>query len=84
MLKQYTGFKGICAFAQLGEIQFVIVATNQRQLQTLWDNIMTEAGPLDPAGCKKAVLVEAELLGQKAIAKIDPKPISKDLPTIDV
>lgn len=80
MLKQFTGFKGLCAFAQIGEIQFVILAHNKRELDALWAHIMTEAGPLDPAGCKKAVLIEASLLegrapSPKPVAPITPDPI---------
>lgn len=62
MLKKFTGFKGLCAFAQIGKVQFVLLAKNRRDLEALWFHIMTEAGPLDPAGCKKAILVEAPLL----------------------
>lgn len=82
MLKKFTGFKGVCAFAQIGDIQFALVASNQRQLNILWTHIM-ETVPLDPAGVKKAILIEANLLPDP------PKPRASRInpdstPTIEV
>jgi len=57
-LRTFTGFKGVCAFAQIGEVQFAILAASQREIDILWAGILTEAGPLDPAGCKRAILIE--------------------------
>ena len=34
-LRQFSGFKGSCAFAQVGEVQFAILAPNARQLGVL-------------------------------------------------
>jgi len=61
-LRKFTGFKGVCAFAQIGEVQFAILAASQRQIEILWAGILTEAGPLDPAGCKRAILIEQATL----------------------
>lgn len=82
MLKKFTGFKGLCAFAEIGHVQFALVAKNRRDLDTLWNHIMPEAGPLDPAGTKKAILIEAELLSERGHS-CPPKPISTNAP-IDV
>lgn len=70
MLKTFTGFKGLCAFAAIGNVQFVLLAKNKRDLEQLWNHIMTEAGPLDPEGCKKAILIEAPLLSASPISAL--------------
>ena len=77
MLKTFTGFKGLCAFAQIGNVQFVLLAKNRRDLDTLWNHIMTEAGPLDPEGCKKAILIEAPLLTVAQTSKSAVSQVSK-------
>lgn len=78
MLKKFTGFKGLCAFAEVGNVQFVLLAKNRRELEILWNLFMSGAGPLDPAGCKKAILVEAPLLSStkstESITPISPVP----------
>jgi hypothetical protein len=84
MLTKFTGFKGVCVFAQIGDVQFAMIAQNKRDLEALWNHIMPEAGPLDPAGTKKAILIEASLLTPKAEARITIKAISQDTPTIEV
>lgn len=81
MLKKFTGFKGLCAFAQIGNVQFVLLAQNKRDLESLWNHIMTEAGPLDPAGCKKAILVEAPLLTVAQASKPAVSQVSKPAAT---
>lgn len=61
-LRTFTGFKGKIAFAQIDKISFVLMAKNTAQLETLWAHIMANAGPLDPAGIKSAILIEAAIL----------------------
>jgi hypothetical protein len=69
MIKTFHGFKGKMAGAQIGDIQFVILAPTARQLETLWSGIMTT--PLDPAGIKSAILIEASTLPDHRV-NIDP------------
>jgi len=57
-LRKFTGFQGVCAFAQVGDISFSILAANPRQLAILWSGIMAEAGPFDPSGVKRVILIE--------------------------
>lgn len=78
MLKKFTGFKGLCAFGQIGNVQFAIVAKNRRDLEALWSHIMPGAGPLDSTGIHKSILIEASLLTPKAEARIDIKTIAPD------
>lgn len=77
MLKTFKGFKGKMASAQLGKFPFVIMAANTRQLEILWQHIMRKV-PLDPAGIKPCILIEAATLpDHKAISPIAPiSPIS--------
>ena len=72
-LRQFSGFKGSCAFAQVGEVQFAILAPNARQLGVLWQSILTEAGPLDAAGIQSAVLVSAADLPVGKVERTEPK-----------
>jgi hypothetical protein len=74
ILKKFTGFKGVVAFAQIGEVQFALLATNPRQLQALWSHVMANAGPLDPAGIKKAILIEASTLPDHRPPTQEPSP----------
>lgn len=60
--KTFTGFKGKMAYAQIGDLRFVLLAENSKQLAALWSHIMTQAAPLDPAGIKSAILIEAATL----------------------
>lgn len=68
MLKSFVGFKGISAFVQIGEIKFMIIAKNARQLETLWHGILIKAGPFDPTKCKKAILIEAKNLPDSRVS----------------
>jgi len=61
-MKTFVGFKGKMAAAQIGDIRFVILAQNSKQLAILWSHIMANAAPLDPAGIKSAILIEAATL----------------------
>ena len=63
MLKTFVGFKGVCAFAQIDKVQFILVAKNEREMAALWLHIMKI--PLDPNGLKKAILIESKLLPDK-------------------
>jgi hypothetical protein len=83
MIQTFTGFKGTVAFAQIGDIKFAILAKNPRQLQILWQSIMAEAGPLDPAGLKKAILIEAKTL-PPARRQSRPAAAQPTTSTIDV
>lgn len=65
MLKTFTGFKGKCAFAQVGNLKFAIIAKTDRELQLLWDAVMEEV-PLDPRGIKAAILIEASTLPDRS------------------
>lgn len=80
MLSQFTGFKGAVAFAQIGDIQFALLASNPRQLQTLWSHVMANAGPLDPDGIRRAILIEAATLPEPA----KPAPEVQTTPTLAV
>lgn len=71
-LKTFTGFKGKIAFAQKGHIRFVLMAANERHLAAIWHHVMSGL-PLDPAGIKPAILIEAATLpDHKAIGPISP------------
>ena len=80
-LRTFTGFKGAVAFAQIGNVSFALLAKNPRQLRILWASIMTSAPPLDPAGIKKAVLIEASLLPDGVKTALDPVRPSRPLRT---
>ena len=85
MLKTFTGFKGTAAMVQIGRIKFCILAKNPAQLEALWLSILTEAGPLEPAMCQKAIMIEAKLLPEKNRSKTSHlPPAAPTTPPIDV
>ena len=69
MLKNFTGFKGKMAAAEIGNIQFVILAPSQTQLAVLWESILPKAGPLDFAGVKSAILISPSDLPEASAPK---------------
>ena len=75
MIRKFTGFKGVCAMAQVGKIQFCILAKNAKQLETLWSALVKESGQLEPDMCKKAILIEANLLPAKTTKAKQPTAI---------
>lgn len=76
MISDFKGFRGTCAMAQVGKIQFCLLAKNPKQLQAIWTALVKEAGPLEPEMCKRSILIEASVL--PAIA---PKKSSTVIPT---
>lgn len=71
-IKKFTGFKGVAAILQIGDIQFIVVAATQRKLEQLHYAIVPNAGPFNPEACQKSVVVHADLLREKP-AKISSK-----------
>jgi hypothetical protein len=71
-LKQFTGFRGVAAMAQIGDLQFVILAPNHRQLDILWSSLLPAAGPLDPRGVKKSILIASDLVPAPTTPPIRP------------
>jgi len=76
MIKTFTGYKGKMAAAQIGDTKFVLLAANSKQLSILWSHIMAQAGPLDPAGIKSAILIESATLPDARPAPSDPSDLS--------
>ena len=63
------------AAAQLGKIEFVILAKNERQLAALWNHIMANANlPLDTEGIKSCILIEASVLPTRKASVATPHP----------
>lgn len=77
MMKRFTGFKGVCAMAQIGKTQFCILAKNSKQLETIWAALVKESGELEPDMCKKAILIEANLLPAKTTKAKQPTIITE-------
>jgi hypothetical protein len=74
----FTGFKGRVIFAQIGQIQFALIAKSPAQLRALWAHVMPDAGPLDPAGIKHAILIESSTL-PCTVPKLPPHQDALDL-----
>lgn len=71
--RKFTGFKGHCMLAQFGDITFVVMAANARQLQILHGALLTHASePFNPAACKKSILIEAAILPEKSAKENKP------------
>jgi hypothetical protein len=71
MLKTFVGYKGKMAAAEIGEVQFILLAKNEKQLSILWAHILKEV-PLDPNGIKSAILIESNLLPEKRAVTPNP------------
>ena len=56
-MNHFSGFKGKCAFAQIGNVKFAVLAANARHLTVLWSDIMPGV-PLDESGIKSAILIQ--------------------------
>jgi hypothetical protein len=82
MLRTFVGYRGKMAAAQIGRIQFVILAKNATQLRALWKGIMTQV-ELDPAGIKNAVLIEASVLPERPAASQGPEVLEAAEPPED-
>jgi hypothetical protein len=66
-LKTFTGFRGVACLAQVGHAQFVIIASTEEQLQDIYEHLLPEAAPFNPAMCQKSVMIQADLLPDKTI-----------------
>jgi hypothetical protein len=73
MLKTFVGFKGKMAAAQIGDVAFVILAKNERQLEIIWASLLANI-PLDPAGIKSAILIESNLLPDRKVQAQSTEP----------
>ena len=56
-MNHFSGFKGKCAFAQIGNVKFAVLAANARHLTVLWSDIMPGVA-LDESGIKSAILIQ--------------------------
>ena len=61
-LKPFTGFRGYAVLCEKDGVQFVIIASNEVDLANLYKQFLPEADPLDPAMCKKSVMIQASIL----------------------
>ncbi len=66
MIKTFTGFRGVVMFLQIGKVHFMILAEDNRQAEAIYNHVMPEAEPFDPAMCKKGLLFEAKNLPESA------------------
>lgn len=62
MIEQFTGFRGVAALCQIGDVSFLVLAKNQKQLAAIYQHVMPQAEPMNPDACKKCVCVQANLL----------------------
>ena len=86
-LKTFLGCKGVVAFAESNGVKFAILANNPRDLARLWPVLLPAAAPLDPAGLKRAILIEAPVLRSPPRAEEDaakPSVESPRSPIIDI
>lgn len=60
MLRSFSGFRGVAALVQIGEIKFVIVAPNADQLQTIYGSISSQ--PFNIDACKKSIVISSSIL----------------------
>lgn len=69
-LRTFIGFKGKVAFAQIMDFKFAIVCHSDRELRSLWAEIMPSV-PLDPRGIKSAILIESNNLPSQ-VGRVSP------------
>jgi hypothetical protein len=75
-LKTFTGFRGVAALAEVGGIQFVIIASTPKQLETIYRSLMP-ACEFDPARCQKSIMIQAETLPAKKSTQNKEEPNAK-------
>lgn len=85
-LKQFTGFKGSAAMVRIGKIEFFILARNPRQVETLWNGLLREAGEFDPSACRPAILVASDTFPERKLQQTPApaEPPASSQPPIDI
>ena len=63
----FRGFRGRAALCQIGKVEFVVLAKNEKQLAAIYEHIMPEAPPFNPQACKRSILIEADILPPQKI-----------------
>ncbi len=62
MLRQFTGYRGVAALVQIGEIKFLIVAKNAAELEEIYQAVLPEAGAFNPEACAPSVVISSKIL----------------------
>ena len=79
-MNHFSGFKGKCAFAQIGNVKFAVLAANARHLTVLWSDIMPGV-PLDESGIKSAILIQPSDLPSSPTPAPSQSPAHSPTPT---
>jgi hypothetical protein len=70
MLKTFTGFRGVACLAEVGGVQFVIIAATPKKLGSIYKTLLPHAPEFDPAMCQKSVMIQSAVLPE---TKHEPK-----------
>ena len=65
-LKSFKGFRGVAALAEVGNIQFVIIAATPKKLGVVYTALLPNAPAFDPAMCQKSVMIQSSILPQQS------------------
>jgi len=71
-LKSFTGFRGVACLAEVGGVQFVIIAATPKKLEAVYKTLLPNAPEFDPAMCQKSVMIQSSVLPE---TKHEPKTI---------
>lgn len=69
-LKTFTGFRGVACLAEVGGVQFVMIAATPKQLEAVYKSLLPHAPEFDPAMCQKSVMIQSSILPE---TKHEPK-----------
>lgn len=66
-LKSFRGFRGVAALAEVGKVQFVIIAATPKKLAAVYTALLPNAPAFDPAMCQKSVMIQSSILPEAKI-----------------
>lgn len=58
-LKKISGYKGSAARIEAGNVEFFIVAANERDLETVYNSVLSEADPFSSDAAQKVIIISA-------------------------
>jgi hypothetical protein len=61
-LKRFTGFRGVACLAEVGKVQFVLIASTPKKLEAVYNALLPNAPAFDPAMCQKSVMIQSAVL----------------------
>lgn len=62
-LKSFSGYRGHAALMQIGDIQFLVLASSKEQLEVLHGHMLpNSAEPFNPQACQASIIISSKTL----------------------